>query len=254
MDPGTDLQLHPGLYSQWKYLTENSRTKHRKKLTFCIGMPRSGTTLWCRLLEGACYSRCVGDKTQNFFEGVIRLYRDIKENQGQYFDNTEAERKGIFADETRGYYSRESELKNFRYLLANLLFANTFGHGFAKSTILGFGNLLLVPFVEMMRECFAEDDLTFVFMTREIPDAVDSLRSRVKEEMTPAHQADWDMTAHSYYDKQLEQMRAATDLDDTIWIKYEKFIEDPMPFLRRSRPLYAPNQSLVDKIMAQKLR
>lgn len=246
--------MHPAVFHNYKYLMDCGEGSIKR--TFLIGMPRSGTTLWARLMENACYTRCIGDKPQGFYEGLVRIYRDIKESKGQLMDYRQAEKMGIFADGIRGYHSKEAEMKNFRHVLANLLFANTFRCGFAKSTIIGFGNKLTVAFVEMLRDVFAEDDLTICFMTREIPVAVDSLRDKIEETqglLSPSVQCDWDMTAHAYYDDQLIQMRAASELGD-VWIKYENFIQDPIPFLRRSRPLYQPNTSLVEQVMAKKLR
>jgi hypothetical protein len=244
------LQMHPSVFQSYKYLMDSG--ERGIKRTFLIGMPRSGTTLWARLIENACYTRCVGDKSLSFYEGLVRIYRDIKEANGKWMDYRQTEKQEVFADDIRGYHSKEAEMRNFRHVLANLLFANTFRHGFAKSTIIGFGNKLTVAFVEMLRDVFAEDDLTICFMTRDIPSAVDSLRSK-QPDMPPSIQCDWDMTAHTYYDDQRTQMRAATELGD-VWIKYEDFIQDPIPFIKRSRPLYQPNATLVDEVMQLKLR
>lgn len=240
--------MHPSIFHQWKWLVENSPNRAIKR-TFLIGMPRSGTTLWARCMENACHSRTVGDKALEYYQGFLMAWRDIKFNDGYYCDYREAERKGIFADMTRGYHSREAELANFRYLLANALFANTFQAGFAKCTILGFTNNLLVPFVKMLREVFADDDLTICYMTRNIQDAASSLVNHPDSKLT----ADDMMNAVGSYEYQLEQMREATELGD-VWIKYEDFVKDPMPFLRRSRPLYPANTQLVKQVMDVVLR
>lgn len=239
------LQMHPHVFSSFKFLTEQELKPIKR--TFLIGMPRSGTTLWARLMENACYSRCVGDKHDDFYHGILRIYNEIKTNKGFYMDYVEAEKKDIFPDEIRAYHSRESELKNFRYVAANLLFANTFGGSAAKSTILGFTNNLLVPFVEMLRDLFKEDDLTICFMIRNIDDAVASFIQK------NPNLSDCEEITRREYEHQLSEMKKATDLGD-VWIKYEDFIKDPIPFLRRSNPTYMPNPELVKGVMNKVLR
>jgi hypothetical protein len=221
------LQMNPDLFHSLKYIQESERKPLKK--TFLIGMPRSGTTLWARLMENACMSRTVGDKHIEYYTGILQLFNNISRNKGQYIEYQEAERTGIFADEARGYDSREREMRNFSYVLSQLLFANTFRSGFAKSTMLGFENSHLVEFVSMLREVFSEHDLTICFMTREVVDAASSLVNHHRSVLKPEH---FELACESYV-HQLNQMKEATELGD-VWIKYEDFVKDPIPFLRRS--------------------
>jgi hypothetical protein len=241
------LQMHPGLFHSLQYLTEQERKPIKR--TFVIGMPRSGTTLWMRLMEMACMSRCVGDKHESYFKGLLDMYHIAKKG-GQYFDSlADAENKGLFPDEYRGFDSKQRELWNFHYAAANLLFANTFRSGYAKSTQIGFTNFFLVEFVEMLRDLFEKDDLTIVFMTRNRDAAARSLIEKNPGTLTEADL----MNTIEAYDQQHAQMKQATRLGD-VWIDFDKFVADPIPFLRRSNPLYLPNEAAVKRIMDKVIR
>lgn len=242
------LELNPNYYHSLKHYQDAGRKPLKK--TFILGMPRSGTTLLARLLECACMSKCVGCKHDDYYSSLVRMYKDISENKGQYLDGyASAERQGIFADEMRGYDSRERELRNFGYVASQLLFANTFRSGYAKATQIGFGNDDLVPFVEMLRDVFKDDDLTIVFMYRDIQAAGSSLINHEKSTLTSEHWA----TVVSLYERQLAQMKEATELGN-IWIPYEKFILNPIPYLKSCNPLYSPNEAAVQRILQQVLR
>lgn len=244
------LQLNPGLFDSLKYI--KSSEKKPLKRTFIIAMPRSGSTLLARLLELACLSRCVGDKHSDYFLGCLQVYRNIRDNKGQYLDTmATAEREKSFADEYRGYDSRQRELRNFSYVLAQLLFANTFRSGYAKSTQLGFTNDHLGDFVAMLREVFHESDLTIVFLTRGIDDCVNSLLAR-PEWKSLDNEVDKRNTVAAF-EWQFQQMREASQFGD-VWMTYEKLLEDPIKQLRRCNPLYAPNETAVSEIMKQVLR
>lgn len=241
------LEMNPGLFHSLKYFQESEKKPLKK--TVILGLPRSGTTLLARLLECACMSKCVGDKQDSYYSGLLDIYHNIRDNKGQYTSYAEAERLNIFADESRAYDSREREMLNFSYVASQLLFANTFRSGYMKSTQIGFGNDLLVPFVEMVRDVFQDHDLTIVFMKRDIQDAASSLVNHHSNELTGEAMP----TVVALYERQLEQMKEASELGD-VHIKYEDFVKDPIPFLRRSNPLYAPNEAAVKRILEKILR
>lgn len=239
------LQNHPAFFDSLKYLQDADRKPTKR--TFIVAQPRSGSTLLARLLQSACLSRCVGDKQPAYYQSLFTLYRDIRDNQGQYCDYHEAEQKDVFADECRVYDSREREMLNFKYSLSQLLFANTFGSGYAKATNLGFANEYLGDFVAMLREVYEADDLTIVYLTRPIPECVESMYQKgvIERKQFPY--------VHECYEKQLQQMRESSEFGD-VWIDYHQLIENPLPFLKKCNPIYTPKVNVTQDVLMKKLK
>jgi hypothetical protein len=241
------LEKHPNYFQSLQYANDRENTRPWRK-TFIFAQPRTGSTLLMRLLSGACLTRCVGDKHPEYYDSVLKIYQNVRDNQGQYLDAaSEAEKSGIFPDEYRGYESREREMWNVRGAISQLLFGNTFGSGYAKATCIGLGSNT-EGFVTMLRELYEDDeDLRIVWLFRNQDDIVKSMLAKgaLKEDGVPLFK--------QLLTEQRAQFKNLYQLGD-VELDYDKFITEPVKTLIKLNPIYSPNPQAVEKIMAKIIR
>lgn len=243
-DPSELLQKYPRYFESLGYLQKIEANPRRR--VFIFSQPRSGSTLLLRLLTGACYTRCVGDRAPSYYESLLNIYEEINNNSGKYCNGYELEKE--FPDQYRGYAEREKELENFKWNASGLLFANNYGSGWAKTTTIGFANSITKQFSDMLREIYDGDDLRIVWLRRDHDDIVKSLMA------TPYDMKQGD-EAHALklLEKQRNEQNASYQLGDIV-IKYSDLIVNYDSILRRLNPIYTPDKYQVDQIMKNILR
>lgn len=245
------LEKHPHFFDSIQSWQDTTARPHQR--TIVIAQPRSGSTLLIRLLEMACLSKTVGDKHPSYFEGILKIYQEIKNNNGQYLEClADADRENVFADEYRGYNSRKRELFNFRYTLSSLLFSASFRSGWMKTTLLGFGNDLMKPFVEMLKDVYEDDRLTIVYLTRDHDEIIKSMFTSPEERVRRGAIQGEDKI-REFLDAQRGQMRECQELGD-VRITYQDLLSDPAKILKRCGAVYQPSPSAIQKVMSKKLR
>lgn len=244
------LERHPHFFQSLQY--KNDCEYHRPwRKTFVFAQPRSGSTLLMRLMSGACLTKMVGDKAPQYYESALNIYENVRDNNGHYLDAvSECEKSGIFPDEYRGYESQKRETWNAKIALGQLLFANSFGSGYAKATCIGLGSAdsddVVKRFADMLRELYDDDeDLKIVWLTREPKDIVASLKSKGIE-----FDEDSMLAALT---KQRTAYSKAYEVGDVV-LKYEDWIKEPVKTLMRLNPVYQPNPQAVERIMANVIR
>lgn len=250
------LKANPNIFNSHEYRQEAMRKP--LKITFIFAQPRSGSTLLLRLLNMACLTETIGDRPTAFYEGIITAYQALKDPKfGQFGSILVAEEKGEFWDEFRSS-SRMREEYLMRDMVALMLGQHNWKSSYSKTTSLGFGNDLVEPCADMLRDMYDVEgayansfDLTIAFLVRDHDEIVTSFQT--KEGPGQKAVIDNPSVCHDMLSKQRDQFKAVRDLSDP-WITYNKLCEDPMGVLKKLNPLYQPNQRVIDSIMSKKLR
>lgn len=239
------FEQYPGYFNSLHNMRKEEENPRRRVII--ISQPRSGSTLLLRLLKGACMTRCIGDRAPIYYESLVNIYKDIKENQGLYGYGTMIE-SGPFPDQFRGYQERWHELESFKWNLSGLLFGNNFGSGFTKTTMLGFANNITKDFTDMLRDVYEYDDLRIVWLRRDHEDIVKSLMKVSME-----HKEGDDIAAMNLLEKQRKEHNASYQLGDIV-VKYSDLVADPIAILKKLNPMYAPDKKQVERIMNNVMR
>lgn len=243
------LERHPHYFQSLQYLNDCEHHRPWRK-TFVFAQPRSGSTLLMRLLSGASLTKMIGDKHPDVYTSALTIYENVRDNNGHYLDAVSScEKTGIFPDEYRGYESRDRETWNTRGAISQLIFGNTFGSGYAKSTCIGLTQEpsdTVVRFATMLRELFEDkEDLRIVWLIRDTQAIINSLKSR-----------DVKFDEAQMFDSLENQKRAfktGYDLGD-VKLNYDDWIKEPIKTILRLNPIYIPNVDAVNKIMNKIIR
>ncbi len=246
------LEKNPGFFNSIRHLKDCETRPHKR--VFVFSQPRCGSTLLMRMMAGACLTNMIGDKSPEFYQGVLMVYNDTAANIGHYLESPVAkEAEGFFPDMYRGYESRERELWNVKNSLATCLFGKFLGSGYAKSTVLGFGNQLVKPMADMLRHAWDDvDDLRIVWLTRPHDEIINSLQTRE----TPVPESFKDVgVLKRYLEIQKQQFDEAFEFGD-LKITYEDIVTKPDEILsaKKLNPIYQPNMEALGKILANKIR
>lgn len=228
--------------------------KHRGKIGILIGQPRSGTTLFLRLMHLACLTKMVGERHADFYQKLLDLEElFFKDASYGYMVNTECQ--NLFPDMHLSETKDEAKYRFTRILSESLMGINTiFQPGFCKVTTLGFGNQNLIPFVEMIRKYFGHLDLKIIFMTRDHDAIIESFKTTdgpAKEFYQDENNIN---EVRRMLKEQKGQMQEAFDFDSDSFISYEKFILEPSKYLKMISPIYIPNEKAVARVMEKKIR
>lgn len=238
----------------WMKSHSSEAHKHRGKIGILIGQPRSGTTLFLRLMHLACLTKMVGERHAHFYSKLLQLEKLFFEDASYgYMVSTECQ--NLFPDmhlaETKG----EAHFRFTRVLSESLLGVNTiFQPGFCKVTTLGFGNDNLIPFVGMLRRYFSHLDLKIIFMTRDHDAIIESFKTTDGPHKDSYQDENNIKEVRRMLKEQKEQMQEAFDFDTDSFISYEKFILDPTKYLKMINPIYIPNERAVQRVMEKKIR
>lgn len=244
---GSHLSMYPDGYLARAADWHNNRRGYN--MTIMLSQPRSGSTLMMRMTNQACYTHVSGDHDLSFYEALITVYNTYSTG-GQYGRIEELDLKGIFSDTYRNR-SREQDERSIGWHILNLLMRAP--HGFTKSTILGFGNQVVEPFLEMVREISDKGNspINVVFLTRNHNEIVRSLQTKEGPGQEAAIKNP--EVVLELLDNQLQQFRSCYEIGDQI-IKYEEILEDPLKQLLRLKPQYYPNEEMVKKVMNLRIR
>lgn len=241
------LHRHPNFFYGMAYSEEAWKRPH--KLTLILAQPRSGSTLLLRLLNLACLTTCIGDRPIEFYEGIVKVWKSLME-PGIYGSLEEMERFGKFPDQWRGQ-SNARERYLFRYY-TSLLFSHAHSSGHSKTTQVGWGNKLVEPFVEMLRETYDDNenyDLRIVFLTRPDSEIAESLdRCNYWPDDPSLSHVDWKAKAVELASKQRSQFKSVWMPGD-VELTYEKLCADPIGSLIKCNPIFKPDVSSVNKII-----
>ena len=223
--------------------------------TVLISQPRCGSTLIMRLMALAGGTPVVGDRDVEFYDLITKLWNH-KDPHAKYGAIREMEEKNIFPD-TLLCWKEECYLNGHAYKLKQLLFNPEALSGrtkFIKTTMMGFQNDLLIPFVQMLREVHDQGTptpLRIVFLTRNHDDIIKSIADAgVMGSTTAKHSPE---IVKKVLENQLSQFKEAYKLGD-IWLKYEDFILDPQKYLLKLKPADYPMPYRIERVMEKKLK
>lgn len=255
MDRGEQARKGAGSYADTQkssYLARAADWENNRKgcsMTVMLSQPRSGSTLMMRMNNQACYTHVSGDHDLEFYQAMITIYNTYSTG-GQYGRIEELDLNGIFSDTYRNR-SREQDERMIGWHVLNLLMRAP--HGFTKSTILGFGNQMVEPFLEMIRSIADKGNspVHVVFLTRDHNDIVKSLQTKEGPGQEAAIKNP--EVVLELLDNQFQQFRSCYEIGDQI-IKYEDILEDPLKQLLRLKPQHYPNEEMVKKVMKLKIR
>lgn len=248
------LDKHPGFFQSMEW-TGSSYAKPAK-ITALISQPRSGSTLVLRLMNLACLTHMVGDKPDTFYRALLDMYMCL--GTGIYGNPVELEKNNVFPDEYRN-----SSIKREKYLFEMycglMLGDGAHCSGYFKTTILGWNNQMVEPFVEMLRDVYHADrspnhrsyDLRIVFLTRNHDDIIKSFQTREGPGKQTAIEKP--EVVRGLLEDQLKQFKQAKDLDDYL-ITYDDLINDPIKQLKKLNPIYTPDERMVKQVMSKILR
>ena len=242
-----------------KYEAKQSR---RNVFTILISQPRSGSTLLMRLYAIACClrSNIVGEHSLEYIKSLVDLWNNSSPQEHDVFGNIlTMEYNGIFPDAykalDRKHYDR-IRCMNIKNCLLSC------SGGLVKNTILGFGNDMVEPFINCMRELHEAGEeafegsgwmgnLNIVWLTRDHDEIVKSFQTRKgpgQEIALKNPDAVTDMLQ-----KQLAQFRACYELGDVI-LKYSDIIKDPLSALLKLQPKFYPSRKLLNDVMNKVIR
>ena len=218
------------------------------KLTFIFANPRSGSTLLMRLINNACMTKCVGDRSVEFYESIFNLWKSRKTDRTKYrpslFD-------GSFNDEYSGYKSEEDLDKQIMRAIRALLFVNPYSSAQLKTTVLGFGNKLLDDMAKIIDVFDDEWDVTRVILKRDPEEIAESFISCPKGPLSGKKHLRG--TVIQLVEKQNREFAKVSDFN-TVEITYKELCEDPIKCLKLCNPLYDPVEKVVEKTMKEKIR
>jgi hypothetical protein len=228
--------------------------KHRGKIGIVIGQPRSGTTLFLRLMHLACLTKMVGERHADFYNHLLEMESLFFQDASYgYMINTESQ--GLFPDMHLAE-TKDSAHYRFSRILSESLFGvnSTFEPGFCKVTTLGFGKGDLVAFVNMIRKYFGHLDLKIIFMSRDHDSIIESMITTEGAHKELYRDENNINLIRAMLVDQKKQMQEAYEFESDSWVSYEKFITEPTKYLKLINPIYIPNEKAVARVMGKKIR
>lgn len=217
--------------------------------TIILCNPRSGSTLLSRLLNGACLTRCMGDKELSVFEGLLAMtpglrkgtdFHDFMMGRGEH-------------DMHDGCFSDNDRMKNLHRIWCHALF-NDFNPNsrILKTALLGWGNELMVPFVKELEEVMGIENYNIVQLKRDPEEIADSFFTTPRSVLYGKEEERNNII--SFVENQNDQMREVADFD-TIQITYDDLINDTINTLMKIPTIHCePDKEMVDKIIRKKIR
>lgn len=242
------LSKHPAFFQGIEYSNAKTQRTHRFTLVLCN--PRSGSTLLLRLMNMACMSLMIGDHHPSYYESILTIANEMSKD-GIYGHPINLEKQKFFPDTYRG-----SSIRRDRYLLERMipqLLGREHYSSYHKTTILGFGNQLVVPFVQMMRDLYEDSEYDFrvCFLTRNHDEIIRSFATSESPAQDTAKESPERIKA--LLEEQGRQFKETYELGDQL-IDYQDLISDPMKTLLKFNPIYSPNAGAVERIMKEKIR
>lgn len=217
--------------------------------TFLFAMPRSGSTLCMRLIACACMTKVTGDREKEFYQGLVAAHK--YSTGGFYGKPEELDKQGVFYDRYCGA-SEEVDQRMTAYYIYNLLFKGA-GYGFAKTTIIGFGNELVEPVCNMIREMndVSLHPINVAWLMRDHQEIVNSLQTTEG----PGKETSIDLpdVVFGMLSDQQKQFRSNYELGDVI-INYKDLVSNPKETLLKLKPCHYPNDNIISQVMSRKLR
>lgn len=222
-----------------------------KGVTFLFAQPRSGSTLALRLLANACHTRVVGDHDLKFYESVLGVY-DSALSGGQYGYPPDLEKADVFPDTYRDK-DEETDRRMISHYLRYLIFRGVGNAGFHKTTILGFANTMVEPFVTMLREMGETSNypINIAWLMRDHSEIIKSMATREGPGQETAIKKP-EVLEH-LLDLQYNQFRSSYELGDAL-IKYEDLVAKPLETVLKLKPCHYPDDNIIFQVMRKKLR
>ncbi len=183
--------------------------------TVILAQPGCKAGLVARLLQQACYTNISVGHSVEFFEALLRINDDpiAKEN---YI----AEEGALFK-----YRNPEKDKRMIQYYLYCLMSNGSAGHHSLVTDVIGDGNQLVEPFLEMIREMSTGTrQYKIIFIT-----------TNYREPLAEA---------------QFQQFRSAYELGDII-LKIEDLENDPVDFLMKCNARHYPRINDINRVLKE---
>lgn len=199
----------------------------------------------------ACLSPMIGDRPITFYSGLLDVYKGMM--QGQVGHLFLAEERGEFWD---CYQADNIQRRNYllRTMASTAFGCANYMSSSSKSTMIGFGNNLVAPMVDMLRECFAdretEYELKIVYLTRDHEQILKSLQTREGSEKPATLFPEKTL---ELLENQKKQFQDAWKFEDSF-ITYDQLLENTEKTLMKLNPLYPPNKKAMQSILNKKIR
>ena len=217
-----------------------------RQFTFVISQPLCGAEALMTMasIVGGCGIR--GIRMMDFYSSMIQ-FNNSHQDHSVYGNVKNLHEDGISLL-NYGCCKPEFEETKTSYYMRQLIMPSEGFSTMCIETHLGFGNNLLIPFIETLRNIFYGNripELKIIFLT----DDLDRLIDRSHRFGHPSSKMDPSVVRDLYQNQKL-QMQEASDLGDT-WMKLDDLHNDPHACLMKCKPTIFPNRDSIKEMIQQ---